>query len=121
MLKINSYTDLNVAYEFLELYDECGMSQKAADLKREMRKFSSRPVSERRIIQDDGIDGYTELLPLPEYIGTMDEAVSYFEDYEYRPYYPSAYDCTGQAFTSWYKVFVRGGRFWAYHRVSVDV
>lgn len=39
----------------------------------------------------------------------------------YRHYYPSAYDCTGQAFTSWYKVFVRGGRFWAYHRVSVDV
>ena len=64
---------------------------------------------------------FAELLPLPEYIETMDEAVSYFEDYEYRPYYPSAYDCTGQAFTSWYKVFVRGGRFWAYHRVSVDV
>ena len=98
-----------------------GRSQKAADLKREMRAFFHRPVSERRIVQDDGIDGYTELLPLPEYIETMDEAVSYFEDYEYRHYYPSAYDCTGQAFTSWYKVFVRGGRFWAYHRVSVDV
>ena len=42
-------------------------------------------------------------------------------DPRYRPYYPSAYDCTGQAFTSWYKVFVRGGRFWAYHHVSVDV
>ena len=60
-------------------------------------------------------------MPLPEYIETMDEAVSYFEDYEYRHYYPYAYDCTGQAFTSWYKVFARGGRFWAYHRVSVDV
>ena len=121
MFNINSYTDLKVAYEILGIAYERGMSQKAADLKHEMRKFSSRPVSERRIIQDDGIDGYTELLPLPEYIETMDEAVSYFEDYEYRPYYPSAYDCTGQAFTSWYKVFVRGGRFWAYHRVSVDV
>lgn len=121
MFKINSYTDLKVAYEILEIAYESGRSQKAADLKREMRTFFHRPVSERRIIQDDGIDGYTELLPLPEYIETMDEAVSYFEDYEYRNYYPSAYDCTGQAFTSWYKVFVRGGHFWAYHRVSVDV
>lgn len=97
------------------------LQRSLVDLKREMRTFSHRPVSERRIIHGDGIDGYTELLPLPEYIETMDEAVSYFEDYEYRPYYPSAYDCTGQTFTSWYKVFVRGGRFWAYHRVSVDV
>ncbi len=121
MFKINSYTDLKVAYEILEIAYESGRSQKAADLKREMRAFFHRPVSERRIIQDDGIDGYTGLLPLPEYIETMDEAVSYFEDYEYRHYYPSAYDCTGQAFTSWYKIFVRGGRFWAYHRVSVDV
>lgn len=60
MFKINSYTDLKVAYEILEIAYESGRSQKAADLKRE-------------------------------------------------------------AFTSWYKVFVRGGRFWAYHRVSVDV
>ena len=84
MFKINSYTDLKVAYEILEIAYESGRSQKAADLKREMRAFFHRPVSERRIVQDDGIDGYTELLPLPEYIETMDEAVSYFEDYEYR-------------------------------------
>ena len=80
MFKINSYTDLKVAYEILEIAYESGRSQKAADLKREMRAFFHR-----------------------------------------RHYYPSAYDCTGQAFTSWYKVFARGGRFWAYHRVSVDV
>ena len=71
MFKINSYTDLKVAYEILEIAYESGRSQKAADLKREMRAFFHRPVSERRIIQDDGIDGYTELLPLPEYIETM--------------------------------------------------
>ena len=76
MFKINSYTNLKVAYEILEIAYESGRSQKAADLKREMRAFFHRPVSERRIVQDDGIDGYTELLPLPEYIETMDEAVS---------------------------------------------
>lgn len=71
MFKINSYTDLKVAYEILEIAYESGRSQKAVDLKREMRAFFHRPVSERRIVQDDGIDGYTELLPLPEYIETV--------------------------------------------------
>ena len=123
MFKINSYADLKVAYAILEIAYESGRSQnqKIADLKREMRTFFHRPISERHIIQDDGIDGYTELLPLPEYIETIDEAVSYFEDYEYMPYCPSAYDCTGQKFTSWYKVFARNNRFWAYHRVSMDL
>ena len=55
MFKINSYTDLKVAYEILEIAYESGRSQKAVDLKREMRAFFHRPVSERRIVQDDGI------------------------------------------------------------------
>lgn len=43
MFKINSYTDLKVAYEILEIAYESGRSQKAADLKREMRAFFHRP------------------------------------------------------------------------------
>lgn len=121
MFKINSYTDLKVAYELLDIAYESGRSARADDLKREIRAFIHRPVSERRIIRDYGIDGYVELLPLPEHLETVEDAVNYFEDYEYRHYYPSAYDCTGQAFTNWYKVFRRRGRFWAYHSVAVDV
>lgn len=125
LFKVISYADLKTAYEILEMIEEIdarnGKSQTAVDLKREIRKFTHAPVSERRIIQDDGIDGYTELLPLPARIKSVDEAVSYFEACECKPYYPAAYDCTGQAFTAWYKVFARRGRFWAYHRVSVDV
>lgn len=121
MFTVNTYADMKVAYEILGIALESGRDQRVADLKREIRRFSRRPIAERRIVQDNGIDGYTELLPLPAYIETMDEAVSYFEDCEYRRYYPSAYDCTGQVFTNWYKVFARSGRFWAYHCVSVDV
>jgi len=121
MFKINSYSDLKVAYEILEIAFESGRSQKAADLKREMRTFCHRPASERRIARDDGMDGYVELLPLPEYLEEMDDAIGYFEDYEYKHCYPSAYDCTGQAFTNWYKIFVRSGRFWAYHSIGFDV
>ena len=42
MFKINSYTDLKVAYEILEIAYESGRSQKAVDLKREMRAFFHR-------------------------------------------------------------------------------
>ena len=37
MFKINSYTDLKVAYKILEIAYESGRSQQVADLKREMR------------------------------------------------------------------------------------
>lgn len=80
MFKINSYTDLKVAYEILEIAYESGRSQKAVDLKREMRAFFHRPVSERRIVQDDGIDGYTELLPLPQSITLRNLERAHIED-----------------------------------------
>lgn len=76
MSKTGSYADLKTAYKILEMIEEIdagnGKSQTAADLKREIRKFTHTPVSERRIIQDDGIDGYTELLPLPAHIKSVD-------------------------------------------------
>lgn len=125
LFKVTSCDDLKIAYKILAIIAEIdarnGESQTVVSLKREIRKFTHAPVSERRIIQDDGIDGYTELLPLPAYIKSVNEAISYFEACECKPYYPAAYDCTGQAFTAWYKVFVRRGRYWAYHRVSVDI
>lgn len=121
MFKVKNYQDLALAYEILNIAYENGKNEKAVELKREMRAFTNKPVSDRRIVRDDGVDGYVVLLPLPECVETMDEAREYFEECEYIHYRPSAYDCTGQAFTSWYKVFSRNGRFWAYHCVSFDV
>lgn len=122
IFKINSYSDLRIAYRlFLKFDHENGRGDLASALKREIRAFVHRPLPERRIVRDDGINGFVELLPLPAYIETIDEANNYFKNYEYRSYSPSAYDCTGQIFTSWYKVFARDGRFWAYHCISVDI
>ena len=56
-----------------------------------------------------------------EDLQTEDEADAYFMGNLYRESYPSAYDCTGQIFTTWYKIFRRGGRFWAYHATAMDV
>lgn len=33
----------------------------------------------------------------------------------------TAYDCTGQAFTAWYRIVKMQGRFFAYHDVAYDV
>ena len=44
-----------------------------------------------------------------------------FEEFIEISVIPSMYDCTGQAFTNWYKIFKRRGQFWAYHSVVFDV
>lgn len=60
--------------------------------------------------------------PLPEYLETLEEAEEHFNEYERLYFDPSPYDCTGQHFTSWHKIFRKpDGRFWCYHSVSIDI
>ena len=94
---------------------------KIVEMKRQLRANSKR-VDDRQTVRDDGIDGFIVKFPLPEYIETRQDAEEYFNEYEYIRMIPSAYDCTGQRFTSWYKIFQKpDGRFWAYHSVGMDV
>ena len=72
-------------------------------------------------MHDNGIDGYIELLQLPEEITTRETADEWFQYNEYMECVPSAFDCTGQRFTNWYKLIERNGRWWVYHSILVDV
>ena len=72
-------------------------------------------------MKDDGIDGYILLMELPDFLESKEEAEEYFEQRHVINATPSIYDCTGQAFTSGYKVFKRRNKFFAYHSVSYDV
>ena len=130
-MKITNKRDVKLAYELINLVNERKAEIKDADtiavcdervveLKRDLRKYFHRPVSKRRVIQNDS-DGYIELFPLPEGLESLEDAREWFENMEYLEYRPSLYDCTGQLFTSWYKVFPRRGGFYVYHRVSIDV
>ena len=93
---------------------------KIIDMKRQLRANSKR-VDDRQIVRD-GCDSFVAKFPLPEYIETRQDAVEYFKEYEYIRMIPSAYDCTGQRFTAWYKLFQKpDGRFWAYHCIGMDV
>lgn len=90
------------------------------EMKQAVRTWAHRPESIGRIFNED-VDGYTAVYPLPERINSKAEAVEFFEENERMTCRPSAYDCTGQLFTSWYKVIQKNGRFWVYHRVSRDI
>lgn len=129
MKQVKNNQDLRVAYEILSILsdktvkvDNPGkLAQSIIDTKRAVRRYTNREVDyDRRIIKDDGMDGYISLERLPADIRDLDEANRFFERFMTHEYRPSAYDCTGQAMTNWFKVFPRNGGFYAYHSVSFD-
>lgn len=94
----------------------------AATIKREIRDYNNRPASDVRIICAD-YDSRLELVQLPDELDKAHkaDAADWFRDNCYLEAYNSQYDCTGQEFTSWYKLFRRQGHWFAYHLISRDV
>lgn len=98
------------------------------EIKKEIRDYYKKRDEERKewLIKDNGIDGGIILFELPSEINSVkidsfELAEEYFKAYEYRRCRPSMYDCTGQSFTSWYKIIKRNNKFYAYHCISFDV
>lgn len=142
MTAIMNDRDYRRGYEFLCILTEADRSTRSdpaklekliVDTKRELRTYAHRDSAidvgmgfmvKRRIVKDYGIDGYVELVSIPEVFDTLDGedgAEAFFKDFLEIQCRPSMYDCTGQAFTSWYKLFWRNGQYWAYHSVCFDV
>lgn len=67
------------------------------------------------------MDGYVVLMELPVFLESEEDAEEYFEGHYAIRTMPSIFDCTGRAFTSWYKIFRRRDRFFAFHSVCYDV
>ncbi len=89
------------------------------DMKHAIREYAKRPVSEDRVILDQG-EYCIVLQMMPESLKTLDEAEWYFVEEMERRYRPSMYDCTGQIFTRWHKIIQRRGRFMVYHALAID-
>ena len=140
MFEINSNKTFRQGYEMLSILNnpkfqaqhhyKDDLNEYIATFKRELRKWAHRETAvdvgmgfmvERRIVKEDGIDGYVELVSIPDVFDTEEAADAFFKDFLYISCRPSMYDCTGQAFTSWYKLFKRRGQFYAYHRIALDV
>lgn len=85
-------------------------------LKRYIRGLNSKEESEHvvRCSEDDYV--YKTVLDAK----TKEEAEKEFKNYHYREYIPTYYDCTGQWFSSWHRIFNVNGQFVLYHCVSCD-
>lgn len=127
-MAIYNTRELRIRYENLLFCDELErafpsvheeIEKRRKELKHDIRKFNKK-TSDRRYIRGDS-DYYIELIELPERIKSKQAASDYFQDKEFIQARPSAYDCTGQAFTSWVKFVKRNGKYYAYHEVSFDV
>lgn len=68
-----------------------------------------------------GGDGEIWLEELPETVKTEQAAEDWFLYHKYREVTPSPYDCTGQLFTAWYKIFKRNEKYVVYHCICRDV
>ena len=94
----------------------------AATIKREIRAYNNRPAPDVRIISAD-YNGRLELVQLPNELDKVHKVVAadWFREHRYLEYYNSPYDCTGQEFTNWFRLFRRRGHWFAYHSISRDV
>ena len=121
--EIKNDAGLRMAYEMLGILQELDGKREGLEIsiKRAIREYSQKPSTWeiRRIVKDEGLDGYTELVMLPAFDSEAG-AEDFFRERYYIEAVPSAYDCTGQRFTVWYKLFQRRVNWWADHHVAVD-
>lgn len=127
MINIRNRRDLELAYFMLkcfeEDYTEMGMTDnrkaKLDEIKREIRRYIHKP-SEYTVVRGDW-DNAVLLKSCPDWVETEEDAEEWFDTCERITYVPTYYDCTGQSFTSWHKVFKRNGKWMCYHCIAVDV
>ena len=134
---IQNSEGLRIKYELLLLLNRIKNESSSIDMdsyndsvykiKKEIRDYYKEREKDRKewLIKDDWIDGSIVLVELPSEINSVkidsfELAEEYFKAYEYRKCRPSMYDCTGQVFTSWYKIVKRNNKFYAYHCIGFD-
>lgn len=93
----------------------------SAIVKKEIRAYNNRPVSNVRIISADD-EGRFECVQLPDKLDGAQEmdVTHWFLDHYFKSC-NSPYDCTGQELTNWFYLFRRRGHWFAYHSVSRNV
>ena len=119
-ISINNNKDLYRAYELIYYYiDNKKYPEKINSIKKEIRAYIKK-TNKRKFIKGSD-DYYVELITMPEWIRTFDDAEWYFNEHILLKYIPSQYDCTGQLFTCRYKITERNGKYICYHFVGIDV
>lgn len=117
--EIRNSNDLKIAYSFIGIIGSNKELKEA--IKKEIRKYHNKPINLDRKIIHQNFDSMIALVRLPLDLGSLEDAQNYFINEEYLDMPYSPYDCTGKSFTNWYHLFVRRGRWYAYHSVCRDV
>lgn len=74
-----------------------------------------------RVFNDNGMDGFTAYIIMPDHVKSREEAKEYYTDCLEERCLPSMYDCTGQRFNYLLTVQKRSnGRYGAYVRYCYD-
>lgn len=111
-------------YEHLDILKSLNADKDLIDsvkriIRAKLKKVQENLMNEYRIICDYGVDGYVYKQILNAH--SMDEAETEFEVSHRLTYTPSIYDCTGESFTAWHRIFFVNGKYVLYHRVAFDV
>ena len=80
MFKITDAEKLKDAYTLLAFIrddataeQKSGMAAFIANIKKEIRAYNNRPAPDSRIVEERGIDGYIELVQLPNELDDLNE------------------------------------------------
>ena len=131
LMYIANNAALKVAYEELifwennpRLKDNALINDRIIKKLKERIRDYFRRINQRtgRLVKSDPDgDGEIWLEELPETVKTEQAAEDWFLYHKYREATPSPYDCTGQLFTAWYKIFKRNEKYVVYHCICRDV
>ena len=89
------------------------------ELKRSVRKYLHRPPITTRMVANFGDSCIT--LDIWDDMESYEAVVDKFMRTQYMEYRWSPFDCTGQLFTHWYKIWEKDGKWLVYHCFGRDV
>ena len=104
MFKITDAEKLRDAYTLLAFIrddvptttaeQKSGLAAFMVSIKKEIRAYNNRPAPDSRIIEERGIDGYIELVQLPNELdkASKTDAAEWFRENRYYEFFTYSYD-----------------------------
>lgn len=128
-MNIAKQIGLRSAYDELYFWinnrESCKNKRKVDELilkyKRDIRAYHKDTEAKGRVIRDYEDGSEIVKVELPPDIVSKEDAENFFNKYMRIEMRPSQYDCTGQLFTSWHRVFMVNGKYICYHCIGIDV